>query len=1151
MKNMRKVLIALLVVMTLLASMSTVTAFAAKTTGDTTIYLAPNANWKKDGARFALYTWDGGDKWFNMTDPDGDGIYECVIPAGIENIIFCRMNPSATANNWNNKWNQTSNLKYNGSNNLYTVKEGTWDKGGGNWSTKDSTCAHVGGPAATCTTDQVCTKCGDVIVAATGHSYNASHNCTKCSVQASFTVAGADANNTASIFGTAWDTTNTANDMTYDAATDTYTKVYENVTAGTYKFKCARDYDWGTAYPSSDKSVSVATTGSRLTITLKGTTVNVKIEAPVAKIGTVNYMDLQSAINAAVDGDTITLLSNCSGDVTFVRAADVNVTIDGNNNTFNGTITIDGKSATYATGSLTIKNVKFDATDATKAACINFGGTNATRYITNVTIENCTFTGKDQKIAAIKSYTGGDKNITVTGCTVDNTMHSLLQVTNVTGLAIDNCTVNSKNGINLNNSSEVAISNCTVDVSGYAVRAGASSQGNSGAVALTNNTLKSAAVDEGVIVIRGLAQKNIDLVMAENVISGAIHVQGTTADTKVSAEANYWDGQKLPTVDGEAFYVKTYYPTDAKDETELSHLVATLNGVKYDSYTDVFADAVDGDEVIIVTPGVYRLLVSGKNITVTGGVAGVAFEGMGAYGMGGANVTFNNVTFIWGNADYKGLQHGGNIVYNNCTINGQVFLYGESNVFNNCTFNQTSAGAYNVWVYSSKKTEFNGCTIHSAGKAVLVYHEGGAFFNEVVVTNTIFNASAPVDGKAAIEIDTSLTAGASISIDAATVANGFGTGNVSGNSLWNNKKGNAEDKNNDIIITVGGETVLEPLPYYVTIGTTQYTSLQAAINKATNGATIVLSDNILLTETIVVDGKSITIDLNGKTISFAAPATFSARNANVLISVTGGASVTIDGDGMVLTNGAVIAVEDGSSLEIVTGTFDADVSAFVANGLRVVVAPQADGSVLYGVVSHNDTPYIGTNGNWWVGDYDTGVMAEPKVEIVEVDGVKYWFINGVNTGYIADPTDAITPEIKIEGNLWYIDLKDGNGFVSTGVVANAVDGIGIVKIEKLAKENSDPTAPDFNIDTYQITYTDGTTSLFYVANGNNGDQGETGNTGLKGQDGAKGDRGPAGVNGNSNGWLVNNALLISLVCVLLTVGVALVLNHKRLNWWSK
>ena len=106
------------------------------------VYLKPNSNWTQSNARFAAYFWGGttGEKWVSMTDADKDGIYEVHLPEGYDygcNIIFCRMNPSTTANNWNNKWNQTSDLKTpTDGKNMYTVKDGTWDKGGGSWSVK-------------------------------------------------------------------------------------------------------------------------------------------------------------------------------------------------------------------------------------------------------------------------------------------------------------------------------------------------------------------------------------------------------------------------------------------------------------------------------------------------------------------------------------------------------------------------------------------------------------------------------------------------------------------------------------------------------------------------------------------------------------------------------------------------------------------------------------------------------------------------------------------------------------------------------------------------------------------------------------------------------------------------------------------------------
>ena len=55
----------------------------------TTLYVKPNANWIKDGARFAAYFFGNGEKWLDCTDADGDGYYEVEAPAGYPNVIFC------------------------------------------------------------------------------------------------------------------------------------------------------------------------------------------------------------------------------------------------------------------------------------------------------------------------------------------------------------------------------------------------------------------------------------------------------------------------------------------------------------------------------------------------------------------------------------------------------------------------------------------------------------------------------------------------------------------------------------------------------------------------------------------------------------------------------------------------------------------------------------------------------------------------------------------------------------------------------------------------------------------------------------------------------------------------------------------------------
>jgi hypothetical protein len=158
---------------------------------------------------------------------------------------------------------------------------------------------------------------------------------------------------------------------------------------------------------------------------------------------------------------------------------------------------------------------------------------------------------------------------------------------------------------------------------------------------------------------------------------------------------------------------------------------------------------------------------------------------------GTGDVAFEDITITnTSNALYAGFHHSVSEKYKNCVINGQYFTYGEEVVFENCTFVQTDANNYNIWTYGAKKVTFINCTFNSAGKAVLIYNEGIDFKTEVNFDGCTFNASAPVEGKAAIEIDSSRATNGlyTVNINATKVV-GFAEGSVSRNTLWNNKKG--------------------------------------------------------------------------------------------------------------------------------------------------------------------------------------------------------------------------------------------------------------------------------------------------------------------------------------------------------------------------
>ena len=105
---------------------------------------------------------------------------------------------------------------------------------------------------------------------------------------------------------------------------------------------------------------------------------------------------------------------------------------------------------------------------------------------------------------------------------------------------------------------------------------------------------------------------------------------------------------------------------------------------------------------------------------------------------------------------------------------------------------QTSGRCYNIWTYGSSNITFTRCAFRCAGKSVLIYNEGSRTGQIATFQDCTFNASAPATGKAAIEIDSSLLTGVGTSYKVVInncTATGFANGSVSGNSLWNEKRG--------------------------------------------------------------------------------------------------------------------------------------------------------------------------------------------------------------------------------------------------------------------------------------------------------------------------------------------------------------------------
>lgn len=101
------------------------------------VYLKPNDNWKMDNMRFAAYFFQSnGTKttWVDLSPSEIEGLYWCDLPTEYDRVTFCRMDPSKTDNNWNNRKNQTGDLKLvddgegikTFDKNCFTINDGQW-----------------------------------------------------------------------------------------------------------------------------------------------------------------------------------------------------------------------------------------------------------------------------------------------------------------------------------------------------------------------------------------------------------------------------------------------------------------------------------------------------------------------------------------------------------------------------------------------------------------------------------------------------------------------------------------------------------------------------------------------------------------------------------------------------------------------------------------------------------------------------------------------------------------------------------------------------------------------------------------------------------------------------------------------------------------
>lgn len=211
----------------------------------------------------------------------------------------------------------------------------------------------------------------------------------------------------------------------------------------------------------------------------------------------------------------------------------------------------------------------------------------------------------------------------------------------------------------------------------------------------------------------------------------------------------------------------------AAEDTHLAKGHAKIGNTEYNSVLDAVKDApADGSTTTIqLGAGNYTLydteVTAGKNLTFVGQGAGLTTWNIGAkvldsgecdttyqndFSLKGSNkVTFKNMTLRSGTADYLGFRHSNDTVVENCVIEGKTFYWG----YKSATFKDTVFKApfldYAIWVYSSAKATFDGCTFNATGRVIYIYNEGYTPKMDVTFKDCKVNSST--FGKAALNIN--------------------------------------------------------------------------------------------------------------------------------------------------------------------------------------------------------------------------------------------------------------------------------------------------------------------------------------------------------------------------------------------------------------
>ena len=689
-------------------------------------------------------------------------------------------------------------------------------------------------------------------------------------------------------------------------------------------------------------------------------------KAYLAKVGDTSYYTMDEAFKAqTTSGETIVLLRDYTTGSAF-SSGSIDRTVDLNGHTWTCTGT-DANSAAfeinYSDVTLTVKNGKVVSSQLVGLIPSAMGGTikydNSGLVFEDVVMETSARSGIETN--------GNNTNDTVT---------------------LKNSTLNVPNGygIYFPSSGTLTIDNSVINAQTMGVQVCAGSLNISGAkTAITVSgdgipkTINDGAIEDGaaISIVNRTGYKGLSEITVKD---GKFTAKGTNAAVKAYnwkdlTPSDFTQNDKVSVSGGtfssavdESLCADGFIPTQNADGTfgvKVGQYVAEVNGAKYATLAEAIDAAQDGQTVRLLADATEDVVISksitldlgGKTLTNTNAdkatisvqsgtvtvkngnvVGGNDYYNIEVTKNSNANLTLTDVTATAGNNGSSMIDNWGTLTITSGTYNGglNVVKSEEGSVLN------ISGGTFTLSYATSGYTG----VIFAYGDTTI---SGGEFIQSLTTTGRWNHPQVIATG--VVEGHTAIT----------KVTGGSFTNKLSRENIFRGV-GNATSDN----FKVSGGTFNKSIPdgycadgfiptknadgtygvkvgqYVAKVGSTKYETLADAIRLAAKGKTVTLLADVEQNTQLTI-GKSITLDLNGKTIRNTKD--IWGDNANAILSIKNGAKVTITGNGTIdakendcytinvakgdltIENGtfygnvSVVQVEEGT-LSIKGGTFD-------------------------------------------------------------------------------------------------------------------------------------------------------------------------------------------------------------------------------------